>query len=228
MQPRLDTIDEVIDKSRTAENGRPVVCSDFSDSPNAGANGDNILVLKRFLEKGRDIPAAFIVNDKPAVERAFELGVNGEGKFRIGGTIDEHNHEYVEVKARVCSLHDGNFKPSGPVLRGVTLNIGRAAVIEAGNFTILVCCNMSITGDLQLYRHFGIDPIFYRFVLVKANTSFKLVYNEVSDLFMTVDTGGSATANLKSLPWKKLPRDFFYPFTEIKDRYRAEEQLMEK
>ena len=228
MQPELDTIDEVIEKARSAADGRPVVCSDFSDSPNAGANGDNIMVLKKFLEKGRDIPSAFIVNDSPAVDKAFELGVNGEGKFRIGGTIDEHNHDYVEVCARVCSLHDGNFKPSGPVLRGVTLNIGRTAVLEAGNFTILVCGNMSITGDLQLYRHFGIDPIFYRFVLVKANTSYKLVYNEVSDCFMTVDTGGSATANLKSLPWKKLPRSYFYPFTEIKDTYKAEDWLFEK
>ena len=228
MQPKLDSLEDVVLKSNQARPFKPVVCSDFSDSPNAGATGDNILILKYFLEHGQDIPAAFIVNDGPAAKKAFELGVNGEGQFRIGGTIDEHNHDFVEINARVKSLHDGIFRPSGPVLRGVNLSIGQTAVLSCGSFDILVCENMAITGDLELYRHFGIDPMFYKFVLVKANTSFKISYNEVSDTFMAVDSGGSATANLKSLPWKRLPRDFFYPFTEIKDKYKASDWLIVK
>ena len=228
MQPKLDSYDAIIKAIEENKTGKPVIVSDFSDSPNAGSVGDDVKILKYMLEHGKQYKCAFLLNDPAAVEKAFSVGVLGKAKFTLGGSIDKTNKTQVEVEAVVESLHSGHFVPDGPALNGFELNIGKTAVLRAGNFDIMVCCHMCITGDLMLYRHFGIDPCQYKMAIVKANTSFRLVYTPIAGKILTVDTGCPSTADLKSLPWTRLPKDSMYPWTDIKKTYKASEHLTEK
>lgn len=225
MQPQVSTVDEIIARAREKEDGKPVIVSDFSDSPNAGAAGDNVDILAGLLERGSELKAAVIVNDVPATDAAFVCGVGGKAKFRIGGTLAPHYSEPVEVEGTVRSLHDGKYILGGPMMRGVEMDIGRAAVVTVGNVDVLLCHAMRVTGDIQLYRHFGIEPSFYQVVVVKANTSFKAVYAAVSEDVASCDTGCASTANLVGLPWKHLPKENMYPFVSIKDYCAGEHTL---
>ena len=54
----------------------------------------------------------------------------------------------------------------------------------------------------------------YRLALVKSATQYKESYSKFSTLFYPTDTPGSSTANLASLPFKRLPRPF-YPLDDI-------------
>ena len=222
MHPEVSTVDEIIQRAREKKDGKPVVVSDFSDSPNAGAAGDNVDILAGLLERGSELKAAVIVNDIPATDAAFACGVGNKATFRIGGTLAPHYSKPVEAEGVVRSLHDGKYILGGPMMRGVEMDIGRAAVVTIGNVDVLLCHTMRITGDIQLYRHFGIEPSFYQVVVVKANTSFKAVYAAVSEDVASCDTGCASTADLVSLPWKHLPKEGMYPFVSL-DGYRAEE-----
>lgn len=228
MQPQLDTCEAVVKAMEENRTGKPVIVSDFSDSPNAGSVGDDVKILKYMLEHAPQYKCAFLLNDPAAVEKAFKTGVGGKARFTLGGSIDKTNKTHVEVEAVVESLHSGNFIPDGPALNGFELNIGRTAVLRAGNFDIMVCCHMCITGDLMLYRHFGIDPAQYKMAIVKANTSFRLVYTPIAGKILVVDTGCPSTADLKGLPWTRLPKEIMYPWVEIKNTYKASEHLREK
>jgi len=50
-------------------------------------------------------------------------------------------------------------------------------------------------------------------VVVKACTSFRAFYGPLTDLIYPAATKGAATANLTSLPFKKVPTSF-YPFSD--------------
>ena len=58
---------------------------------------------------------------------------------------------------------------------------------------------------------FGIEPLHYELVVVKANTSFRAHYRDISDLIYVADTPGAGAANLKLLQWEHLPKGL-YPF----------------
>lgn len=212
----LYSIDEVAEKALNNKSGKPVILVDFADSANAGSTGDSADVLKRLLELREKPKTAMIVNDAQAVELAFKTGVGNSALFSIGGTRNPELFKTVEVEAKVRSLHDGIFCMEGPAGRGVVNDIGQTAVISIGNVDMVLCHTMVYAGDPQIFRHFGVEPTFYQMVVVKACNSFREAYSIFTDEIYLTDTAGAASANLKSLPYKKIPATF-YPFSSLDD-----------
>ena len=216
-RPDLMTIDQVIDRAAGNKSGKPVILANAGDSPNGGAVGDSVAVLKRILERPEKLRFATMVRDSAAVEKAFSLGVGAEAEMTFGASISPTGQPPVTAKARIQSLHEGSYTLEGPINAGLTINIGRAAVIKIGNCDVLICDRPGDTGDPQIYRHFGIEPRFYDLIEVKANTSFRLPYAAFSSEFCYADVPGCiGTADLCSLPFRRIPHPF-YPFEEMDD-----------
>ena len=101
-----------------------------------------------------------------------------------------------------------------PASRGARGNMGRAAVLQAGQLLILVNHAGGNCKDPQFYRSAGIEPTLCRLVDVKACTSFRAAYEPISALICNTITPGAAGVELTTLPFKNVPKPF-YPFTEI-------------
>ncbi len=211
----LLSIDEVIDKAEANTSGRPVILVDSADSCNAGACGDSMAVAARLLERPSPLTAATVVNDAAAADQAHRLGVGAQAMFSLGATRDP-SAVSIRAEGYVRSLHDGVFVQEGPAGRGMVNRIGPTAVIRFGQLDVVVCHWMAGNGDPQLYRAFGIEPTLYRLVVVKACTSFRAAYGQMTDLIYETDTPGAATTNLMRLPFAKLPRSFF-PWSDLDD-----------
>lgn len=210
---KLSTIEEVVSEAEKNFTGKPYVLVDSSDSPNAGATGDSAAVIGTIMEMNSDVKAGIYLNDDAAVAKAFELGVGGTGTFTIGSTLDQAYAKPVTLEARVVSLHDGIYMEEG-VQRGNIRNVGLTAVLHARNMDILVCHNVFAPGDPQMYRHFGIEPLFYQLVSVKACTSWRAAYEPMAAKAFETDTPGDASLNLMRLNYTHLPKTHF-PFSEI-------------
>ncbi len=210
---RLLTIDEVIDIALKNDTGKPVILADSSDSPNAGASGDSATVLEKVLPYKDRLRVAFSINDIPAVEKAFEVGVGGTCEFTIGGTIAPKISNPIKVTATVKSLHDGKFNKFGPQEKGVEINMGRTAVLQVGKIYIQVSYR-TIQGDIASYRSFGIEPIFCDLVVVKVCTSFRAGYKDIASHMINADTPGVSACNVLTLPYENIKKPL-YPFTEI-------------
>jgi microcystin degradation protein MlrC len=211
--PHLHPIDDVIAIAEQVKDGKPVILVDSADSSNAGATGDSVAVVQRLLALKSNVKTAFIVADRPAADYAHRVGVGGKAIFSLGGSLYPEMNKPVQVEAYVKSLHDGVFTQEGPAGRGLVHRIGRSAVLQVGSIDILVCYHIAGNGDPQLYRAFGIEPSFYQLVVVKACTSYKAAYRLISDRIYEAKTPGAAGLDLKSLPFKRLPRSM-YPFTD--------------
>lgn len=213
---RLWTIEEVVDAARNNHrDGHPVVLSDSADSPGAGANGDSAAVLEAVLPYRDSLRVAFALDDIPAVEKAWQLGVGAVADFTLGATRAPHlSHSVVVKDAVVRSLSDGTFIHEGAAKRGEEVNIGRCAVLQAGKIKILVSTNSQLNGDLQFYRGFGIEPTLCDLVNVKRCTSFRVNYEPFAAMICNASTPGASSPDLKSLPYQRIPRPF-YPFDEV-------------
>jgi microcystin degradation protein MlrC len=214
------SIDAVIDFAEANATGNVVVLADAADSPNGGAVGDNTSVLQRLLQRKAPVRFATMLRDPAAVEQAFAVGVGGEAEFSLGAFYNKVGQQSVKVWGRVRSLHDGDYWMEGPYSKGLPQHVGRAAVISVGDYFVMACGSPANTGDPQIYRHFGIEPSLFDLVEVKANTSYRLPFSAFASVMCTVDVPGCVgVSDLKSLPFKKIPRPF-YPFDEM-DGYQV-------
>ncbi len=211
---KLYQAENVIAEAEQNSSGNPFVLVDPSDSPNAGATGDSAALVEVIRKLSSDVKAAVCLNDTPAAERAFRLGVGAEDEFIIGASLDSHASAPVKIRARVLSLHDGYYIQEGPAQRGKKNFIGKTAVIRYRNTDILLCGNLLAPGDPQLYRHFGIEPFFYQLVCVKACTSWRAAYEPMAAKIFETDMPGNAPLNLFRAAYTHLPKHF-YPFEEI-------------
>ncbi len=211
---KLCQVDDVIREAEQNRTGKPYVLVDSSDSPNAGATGDSAALLEAIERLDSDVKAALYLNDIPASEHAFELGVGAEGTFTVGASMDSNVSSPVKIQARVVSLHDGYYTQEGPAQRGKVNFIGRTAVIHWRNTDIVLCGNVLAPGDPQMYRHFGIEPTFCQLVSVKACTSWRAAYEPMAGKVFETDMPGNAPLNLFRAVYTHLPKHF-YPFEEI-------------
>jgi microcystin degradation protein MlrC len=107
------------------------------------------------------------------------LAWGGVAEFAIGGDVDVSGVR-ITAAGYVRSLHDGEFQQEFVGHGGRISRIGRSAVVRFGKLDVLICQTIVSPGDPQLYRAFGIEPLMYDLVIVKANTSFRVGYAKIA------------------------------------------------
>jgi microcystin degradation protein MlrC len=81
--------------------------------------------------------------------------------------------------------------------------------------------NFVCPGDPQLYRGFGIEPLMYDLVVVKANTSFRVGYAKIADEIYEADTPGAAAPDLLRLSFRRLTERIYPWMDDTKFKARA-------
>ena len=200
MQPELLPVEEILRLAKENKSGKPVILSDPADSPNGGCPGDSPVAAMALLHSG--LKSAVCIRDPEGVEQAFRLGAGESALFSVGGKFTPGMPGPLTAEGTVLLVH-----PCG----GPHAALGDAAVVRFGTMDVLLCKNGSSTAFPVVYRDFGMPPEDYELVVVKANTSFRAHYRDVSDLIYAADTPGAGAANLKQLIWHNLPQNL-YPF----------------
>ena len=216
VQTPLVSVDEIIDIAEKNTTGKPVILADSADSPNGGCVGDSPVVAMRLQERGSKVRACMFVVDPAAVKLAFALGVGAKAEFSIGAGYTKGMPGPFRAEGTVCSLHTGYFRSQKYFMS----YLGPSAVVNFGNIDVLLCDHGSTTGSPMIFRSFGMEPLYYDLVVVKANTSFRVPYSTISDLIFVADTPGAGASNLKPMPWENL-RSGIYPI-DLPDGYEPE------
>lgn len=220
VQPSFFDVDEIIRIAENNKTGKPVILADSADSPNGGCVGDSPVVAMRLQALTAKVKTCMLVIDPEAVTKAFSLGVGGKAEFSIGAGFTKGMPGPFVAEGEVRSLHDGYFN----IDKNTVKYLGDCAVVRFQNLDILLSHYGSSSGSPMIYRHFGMEPLHYDLVVVKANTSFRTHYSTISDLIYVADTPGAGASNLKQLPWEQLPPRT-YPF-DLPDNYLPEAAVL--
>ncbi len=206
---RLTPVDEAIRQALAMEGG-PVVFAESSDSTGSGSPGDSTGVLIPLLAAKLEAPTAIFLVDPEAVARAVEAGIGATITMKIGGKFDRHNSKPVKVTGNVRLISDGRWTARARGYNtGIETCMGRTVVFEVGQTRILIAERSAMTVDPELFRSHGIEPLYMKIVVVKSPNGFRAAYEPLAKAVFLVDTPGVSTANLATLPWKRVSRPIY-------------------
>ena len=210
--PRLLRPRQAIEQA-LAEPGSPVVLAESSDGPTAGAPGDSAELVGPLQQFAPGVPSLLWMRDPKAVDQAWALRPGDRFRAAVGGVFDKMNHVPALIDGTLRSLSDGTFRFTGNYNKGMLNEMGRTAVIQAGSMTVVMSDEAANMIAPEVYRSQGLEPRDYKIVVVKSANSFRSEYTFASKIII-VDTPGISTANLRSLPYQRVPRPI-YPLDEI-------------
>jgi len=199
-------IDDAVREILASPDARPFVIGDASDNPGGGAAGDSIYLLAGLLEAGLGPVAAGVFWDESLVTTAWEAGEGAHLSTELGGKASALSGPSLHLEATVRCLKDDANQAFGEGDDITRLPLGRCAVLDTGNAAIVVSERRFQTLSPDCFTAFGIDPAGYRVALVKSSNHFRAAFAPVAAKILAVTGPGVMTLDLKSLPFKYLPR----------------------
>ena len=185
---------------------RPLVLADFADNPAGGAYGDSPNLLRAMLEAGLENAAFATICDPAAVALAGEAGEGAVLELALGGRLAPEITPPLALRARVLRLHPGTFRCEGPVLRGLDVDMGPMALLEAAGLRIVVASRALAVTDLNLFRALGIEPATLSVIGLKSRNHLRAAFAPISRDILLVDAGGIATMRLSQIPYSRIRR----------------------
>lgn len=183
-----------------------VIMMDAADATSSGASGDSNAILRALLDAGYTGRALLPLVDAPAVAAAKAAGIGATIRVPLGGTVDPGRFAPVTLTARVRLLSDGFYRSES---HGTIRGAGDTAVLEAGNYTIVVTSRAVGLADRSLFYGHGQDPRHFDLVVVKCPHCEPHMFRDWAGLYLNVDAPGSTSANLHSLGHTVCARPIF-------------------
>lgn len=205
MQVPLVSLDEMAGLA-LAQRGGTLGLVDAADATSSGASGDSNVIIRRLREAGYAGRLLAPLVDAPAVERAFAAGVGRTVRTAVGGTLDPHRFQPLEIEATVRLLSDGRIRSES---FGGHWYAGPSAVLEAGGLTLVVSTRAVHLYDRSLFLAHGQDPRHFDAVVIKSPHCQHHMYAAWCERMVNVDAPGATSANLRSLGHTRCPRPIF-------------------
>ena len=94
--------------------------------------------------------------DAPVVEACTLAGVGQPVQLRVGCTLDTRFHQPVALEGVVAHVGSEPLQLTGPVFIGMEVSMGRYAVVQSGELSVLVTEHAAGTFDAATARASGL------------------------------------------------------------------------
>ena len=183
-----------------------VVMMDAADATSSGASGDGNAILREMIRQNYRGRVLAPITDPAAVRQAFAAGVGATIGVTIGGAFDPARFQPLALEAQVRLLSDGKFRSES---FGWPWDSGDTAVLQAGNFTLVVGTRPVSLFDRSWFYANGQDPRHFDAVIVKSPHCEPQMFADWCAKLINVDAPGSTSANLRSLGHTRCARPIF-------------------
>jgi microcystin degradation protein MlrC len=192
----------------------PLVLVDIADNPWSGGPGDSVELLRFFFAQQVDGAAIAIVRDPEVVRKAIAAGPGGKIAVDLGGKTDRLHGDPLPVRAHVKLLSDGRYVNDGPMMAGLTVDLGPTALLlcepafgpSAPPVEVLVTTRAETPVDLNVFRCHGIEPTRHRVLGLKGKGHFRAAYEPIARRVVLVEGPGTTGADLSRLTFRKVRR----------------------
>ncbi len=205
----LNSAEKAVDLALSAKQF-PVLIHESSDNPGGGAPGDGTHLLRELLK--RNVPSAFgYIYDPAVAAQAAKAGVGATIRCRLGGKTDNLHGEPIELTdAYVKTVSDGEFILKNPMGKGNHIHLGTTVCLVVGNVSIVVGGDeRPQTYDDGPFILGGIDWRETPVLAIKSSQHFKGWWVDKVPLIIPCESPGIQTADLTTLPFQKINKDFY-------------------
>lgn len=192
----------------------PLVLVDIADNPWTGGPGDSVELLRFLFAQGVHGAAVALVRDPEVVQTAIAAGPGGQIIVDLGGKTDRLHGDPLPVRAHVKLLSDGRFANDGPMMAGLTVDLGPTALLlcepasgaPAPPVEVLVTTRAETPIDLNVFRCHGMEPTRHRVLGLKGKGHFRAAFEPIARRVVLVEGPGITGADLSRLTFRKVRR----------------------
>src|SRR5215216_688455 len=192
----------------------PLVLVDIADNPWSGGPGDSVELLRFLFAQQVDGAAVALVRDPEVVREAIAAGPGGKVAVDLGGKTDRLHGDPLPVRAHVKLLSDGRYINDGPMMTGLTVDLGPTALLlcepasgpSAPAVEVLVTTRAETPIDLNVFRCHGIEPTRHRVLGLKGKGHFRAAFEPIARRVVLVEGPGTTGADLSRLTFRKVRR----------------------
>jgi microcystin degradation protein MlrC len=192
---------------------KPVVIADTQDNPGAGGDSNTTGMLHALLAQGagRKFPgqvALGLMYDAAAGLAAREAGVGAELELVLGTAVPTFtglpSDPPLRGRFKVLAVSDGQCTLKGPMMTGMTVQLGACACLEIEGIRIAVVSGKKQLLDRELLRMVGIFAEQMRVIVVKSSNHFRADFQPIASAVLVAKAAGPMAADPADLPWKQL------------------------
>ncbi len=183
---------------------KPVVIADTQDNPGAGGDSDTMGLLKELYKQKAKNAAIGLIWDKQAVNAAHKAGVGAKIKIPLGGKSGAAGDTPFDQEFIVEYIGEGVCTFDGPMLNGMTVNLGHVARLRIDDIEIAVGTVKTQMLDRNLYRICGITPEEKSILVNKSSVHFRADFESMAEKVLIAKAPGPCPVDPADLDWKNL------------------------
>jgi microcystin degradation protein MlrC len=191
---------------------KPVIIADTQDNPGAGGDSNTTGMLHALLQQhaGKQLAgqvALGMLYDPTSAAKACAAGVGAELELALGSSVPTYagfSDPPLQGRFKVVAISEGNCTLTGPMMKGLTLQLGPSACLEIEGILIAVTSGKKQLLDRQLLRMVGIHSEQMKLIVVKSSVHFRADFQPNSSHILVAKAKGPMAADPADLPWKKL------------------------
>jgi len=149
------------------------------------------------------------VYDAAAGRAALAAGVGAEIELALGTAVPTFTGQLSDAPVRgrfkVLAVSDGRVTLKGPMMRGLSVNLGPSACLEIDGVRVAVVSGKKQLLDRELLRMVGIVAEQMRIIVVKSSNHFRADFQPIASAVLVAKAAGPMAADPADLPWKHLP-----------------------
>ncbi len=198
-----DAVAEALSLARGAS--KPVVIADTQDNPGGGGPGDTTGMLRELIAHNAKGAVIGAMIDPETAAQAYAAGAGASARFAIGGKRNPGDNP-VEVEARVLAANQGSWTGSGPMKAGMTVNLGKVALLETvvEGVLIVVASKPAQTVDRSIFVHLGLVPERLPIIVLKSSVHFRADFTPLASHILVGVAPGPVAIDLEPLAFTKL------------------------
>ena len=191
----------------------PVLLLDHYDNTASGGTMDTTEVLAEVLSAGLEDVAMFGIYDPDAVAELAAAGVGAEVTVSLGGKLPmpalAEQSKPLTVTGRVRLLSEGRFPATVAMSRGLTMNMGKTAVLRVDGVDIVVISRHIEPFDPGCFRSLGIEPTERRYLMLKSRIHYRVGFMPLVAHVVECAGRGVCTSDYSEVSFENVRRPIF-------------------
>lgn len=212
IEPLSTSMQRAQDAASTDGDG-PVIVLDHYDNTASGGTMDTTEVLSAVLEAGLERVAVFGFYDPEVVEQMAEAGVGEIVTIDLGGKLPmpalTEQSQPLTVTGEVRLISNGKFQAQVAMARGLTMNMGKSAVLRIGSVDIAIISRHIEPYDPECFRSLGMEPTAYQYVMLKSRIHYRVGFREMAKQVVECAGRGVCTSDYSQLTFEKVRRPVY-------------------
>ena len=191
----------------------PVIVLDHYDNTASGGTMDTTEVLSAVLDAGLERVAVFGFFDPDVVEQMAAAGVGASVTVELGGKLPmpalTEQSRPVTLTGEVKLISNGKFQAQVAMARGLTMNMGKSAVLSVGSVDIAIISRHIEPYDPECFRCLGMEPKAYDYVMLKSRIHYRVGFKDIAKQVIECAGHGVCTSDYSQLNFENVRRPVY-------------------